>query len=65
MSRPYGEWEKSSYSGTGSQSDCVEVALFPDSIGVRDSKAPESGNLAVSAGSFAAMIRRVKSGELD
>jgi uncharacterized protein DUF397 len=29
-------WRKSSYSG--SQSECVEVALLPGSVGVRDSK---------------------------
>ena len=40
-------WRKSSYSGGGN--DCVEVALHAQHVGVRDSKAPKSGALNVSA----------------
>ncbi|NKQ53062.1 DUF397 domain-containing protein [Amycolatopsis sp. K13G38] len=41
-----GIWRKSSYSGGGN--DCVEVALFAQHVGVRDSKNPDSGALSVS-----------------
>ncbi|MCR6485468.1 DUF397 domain-containing protein [Amycolatopsis sp. OK19-0408] len=43
-------WRKSSYSsGDGQQGDCVEVAFTSGTILVRDSKAPTSGTLSVSA----------------
>ncbi|MGW9497114.1 DUF397 domain-containing protein [Streptomyces prasinus] len=35
-------WFKSSYSGSGG-GDCVEVAVAPVSVYVRDSKAPTDG----------------------
>lgn len=35
-------WFKSSYSGSGG-GDCVEVAVGPDAVHVRDSKAAGSG----------------------
>lgn len=34
---PQGTWRKSSYSGTGSEGSCVEVA-FAQVVAVRDSK---------------------------
>lgn len=40
-------WFKSSYSSGGS-GDCVEVALTPGTIHVRDSKNPQGAQLAVS-----------------
>ncbi|WP_318215023.1 DUF397 domain-containing protein [Streptomyces sp. SCL15-6] len=40
-------WHKSSYS-SGSQGDCVEVAACPETVHVRDSKAPQDAQLAVS-----------------
>ena len=33
-----GTWRKSSYSGSNPNGDCVEVAVGPDLVGVRDSK---------------------------
>ncbi|MCD7439635.1 DUF397 domain-containing protein [Streptomyces lincolnensis] len=41
-------WFKSSYS-SGSEGDCVEVALTPATVHVRDSKDREGARLAVSA----------------
>ncbi|MCQ4201916.1 DUF397 domain-containing protein [Streptomyces coelicoflavus] len=38
-------WFKSSYSSDG---DCVEVASCPDTVHVRDSKAPHGDRLALS-----------------
>ncbi|MYR44589.1 DUF397 domain-containing protein [Streptomyces sp. SID5910] len=40
-------WHKSSYS-SGSDGDCVEVATCPETIHVRDSKAPHAAQLALS-----------------
>lgn len=40
-------WYKSSYSQPA-ESDCVEIRFGPDQAGVRDSKAPDEGRLAVS-----------------
>ncbi|WP_119728029.1 DUF397 domain-containing protein [Thermomonospora amylolytica] len=56
-------WRKSTHSTEGTSSQCVEVAQFPSHIGVRDSKAPESGHLRLSADSFAALLARVKRDE--
>ena len=51
-------WRKSSYSGN--DSDCVEVAFGPTVVGVRDSKKPEAGRLAVDATAFRAFVNRIK-----
>jgi hypothetical protein len=40
-------WFKSSYSSSAS-GDCVEVATCPHTIHVRDSKAPQDRQLAIS-----------------
>nr|WP_192764138.1 DUF397 domain-containing protein [Actinomadura algeriensis] len=58
-------WRKSSYSGTGDQSVCVEIAPFPSGIGVRDSKNPGLGHLTLPADVFADLIDRAKRDELD
>ncbi|MFJ7210641.1 DUF397 domain-containing protein [Amycolatopsis sp. NPDC098790] len=42
-------WRKSTYSVGGNEADCVEVAVAVDMVMVRDSKAPASGTLTVSA----------------
>ncbi|MEV5756982.1 DUF397 domain-containing protein [Streptomyces tendae] len=47
MSSPELAWFKSSYS-SGSDGDCVEVATRPDTVHIRDSKAPHGDQLAVS-----------------
>jgi uncharacterized protein DUF397 len=39
-------WRKSSRSGTGNNSNCVEVAITRAAVAVRDSKNPLSGQLA-------------------
>ncbi|MGP4025986.1 DUF397 domain-containing protein [Actinomadura sp. 3N407] len=59
-------WRKSSRSGSATtQSDCVEVAQFNGAVGLRDSKAPESGHLTLSPADFAELIARVKLRDLD
>ncbi|MFC0038080.1 DUF397 domain-containing protein [Actinomadura rayongensis] len=53
-------WRKSSFSGTGAQSDCVEVASLARDIGVRDSKQPDAGHLTLAPETFAALVAHVK-----
>ncbi|GAA2446819.1 hypothetical protein GCM10010191_74920 [Actinomadura vinacea] len=59
-------WRKSSHSGgsNGGMSDCVEVAAFPEGIGVRDSKAPDTGHLILTPETFAALLTCVKHDDL-
>ncbi|MFB4302078.1 DUF397 domain-containing protein [Actinomadura sp. NTSP31] len=58
-------WRKSSYSGGTSGSDCVEVAALAGGVGVRDSKDPGGGHVAVDRAVFAALLARVRCGALD
>ena len=53
-------WRKSSYSGPGDGTECVEIATPPTHISIRDSKAPAAGTLTVPAGSFALFLESVK-----
>jgi hypothetical protein len=57
-------WRKSSYSSNGG-ANCVEVASATGFTGIRDSKSPERGHLAVRPEVFAALLVSVKAGELD
>ncbi|MER8009240.1 MULTISPECIES: DUF397 domain-containing protein [unclassified Streptomyces] len=41
-------WFKSSYSDSSEPGDCVEVAVTPATIHIRDSKAPRAAHLAVA-----------------
>ncbi|MFC6886506.1 MULTISPECIES: DUF397 domain-containing protein [Actinomadura] len=56
-------WRKSRRSNT-SGGDCVEVAVLTGYIGIRDSKAPGAGHLALSVASFAGLVAQVKRGEV-
>ncbi|HVK25179.1 MAG TPA: DUF397 domain-containing protein [Actinokineospora sp.] len=53
-----GGWRKSSYS-SGTDNDCVEVALTPDHAGIRDSKNADGPNLAVPPTTWSAFIDSV------
>ncbi|MCA1190072.1 MULTISPECIES: DUF397 domain-containing protein [unclassified Saccharopolyspora] len=55
-------WRKSSHSD---QYNCVEVALSPHFVAVRDSKAVEDGRLTVSPARWAAFLRGLESGRFD
>lgn len=57
------KWRKSSKSNING-GDCIEVALLPEAIGIRDSKNPDTGHLTISPEGFGALVRRVKRGEL-
>ncbi|MEU1045198.1 DUF397 domain-containing protein [Streptomyces sp. NPDC005897] len=53
-------WSKSSFSGGGEGDTCVEIALLPGRIAIRDSKAPSQGTLTIPIGSFDALIQSLK-----
>ncbi|MFE0327877.1 DUF397 domain-containing protein [Streptomyces sp. NPDC003753] len=48
MSTPELHWFKSSYSDSSNPSDCVEIAVVPTTIHIRDSKTPEARHLTVA-----------------
>jgi hypothetical protein len=53
------QWRKSTYStGEGENGNCVEVALAPQSVAVRDSKSPAAGALVLPASSWIAFLSR-------
>ncbi|MEO3782362.1 DUF397 domain-containing protein [Actinocorallia sp. B10E7] len=56
-------WRKSSYTGTGNDNVCVEVAALGSRIGLRDSKNRGLGKLEVRREAFAGLVSRVKRGE--
>ena len=58
------QWRKSSYS-EGQASTCVELASLSHRIGVRDSKNPDGGHLAVSRPVIARLLDEVKRGQHD
>ncbi|MEV5264796.1 DUF397 domain-containing protein [Streptomyces werraensis] len=55
-----GSYYKSSYSGSGSGSDCLEVAPLVGGVRVRDSKKPDGPTLNFFAADFQALIDAVK-----
>lgn len=53
----FGQWHKSSHSG--GNSNCVEVAHAHAVVGIRDSKNPAAGHLAVPRSAWAAFIATI------
>jgi hypothetical protein len=54
-------WRTSTFSGTGSNDNCVEIAFVPAAVGVRDSKHRAGGRLVFDRrawDSFAVTCRR-------
>lgn len=49
-------WRKSSYSGGGDGSQCVEVALSPDGTCVRDSKNANGPRLWLPAAALTSLV---------
>ncbi|WP_217164057.1 DUF397 domain-containing protein [Streptomyces sp. AC512_CC834] len=49
-------WFKSSYSDTSNPSGCVEVAIAPATIHVRDSKRPDGPRLAVTRAAWTGFV---------
>ncbi|MET8171936.1 DUF397 domain-containing protein [Streptomyces clavifer] len=52
---PESAWSKSSYS-SGAGGECVEVAAFPGTVHVRDSKDTAGPVLSVASGGWAAFV---------
>ncbi|NNN34148.1 DUF397 domain-containing protein [Streptomyces sp. S3(2020)] len=48
-------WVKSSYSSSGS-GDCLELALTPTTIHIRDSKTPRDPHLTLSPGAWQSFV---------
>ncbi|WBO64240.1 DUF397 domain-containing protein [Streptomyces camelliae] len=57
---PLDNWRKSSYSGGGDGSNCVEIATAPTHTAIRDSKNPTLGTLTFPAEAFAPFLRALK-----
>ncbi|MFH8514850.1 DUF397 domain-containing protein [Streptomyces gelaticus] len=53
------EWFKSSYSSSSEGDSCVEVAVDPDSVHVRDSKDVEGPRLAFAPGAWTGFVSYV------
>ena len=59
----YTNWVKSSFSADG---NCVELAPGSDgTVGLRDSKAPDTGHLTFTRAEIAAFVAGAKAGEFD
>jgi Domain of unknown function (DUF397) len=56
------EFHKSSFSGSNG---CIEVAIQPDGVALRDSSNRDGAVLEVSRGDWLAFLRGVKAGEFD
>ncbi|MFI0407681.1 DUF397 domain-containing protein [Actinomadura sp. 3N508] len=59
------KWRKSSYTGSGNDDVCVEVADLGGRIGIRDSKDPGGPRLGLSQRDFGGLLTRIRRGELD
>ncbi|QXJ19638.1 DUF397 domain-containing protein [Actinomadura graeca] len=56
-------WRKSSRSNA--EQACVEVARMSNVVGIRDSKRPEGGHLALTPAAFGDLIAWVRTGDVD
>lgn len=63
MQFPEHLWFKSSR--TVGQNECVEVALVPTAVGVRDTKDRDGGQLTVGASQWQAFLGQLKHGAYD
>ncbi|MEU6278867.1 DUF397 domain-containing protein [Streptomyces sp. NPDC047028] len=55
-------WFKSSYSGGNDGNSCVELALTPSTVHVRDSKNTEGPRLALAPGAWADFVTYASEG---
>ena len=65
--QPIGEgaWFKSTFSGGGSGSECVEVARLVGGAAIRDSKNKTGAVLRFNSAGMAAFVNSLKGGESD
>ncbi|MFA1542863.1 DUF397 domain-containing protein [Actinomadura monticuli] len=59
------QWRKSSRSGTGGQSNCVEVANLSGDVSVRDSKDPGGPRITLPVERFRRLAADIKRGTHD
>ncbi|TDC86296.1 DUF397 domain-containing protein [Actinomadura sp. 7K507] len=59
------QWRKSSRSGTGGQSNCVEVANLSGDVGVRDSKDLSGVRITLPLECFRQLAADIKRGAHD
>jgi uncharacterized protein DUF397 len=57
-------WRKSSFSAGGSD-NCVEVAMLPGTVAIRDSKDPHGPVHLLRPAAFRDLITRIKRGDFD
>ncbi|CAM5412544.1 DUF397 domain-containing protein [Streptomyces hirsutus] len=50
-------WFKSSYSSSGDGNDCIEVAISPGTVLVRDSKNAQGPRLSIASAAWADFVR--------
>ncbi|SFN62180.1 protein of unknown function [Actinomadura madurae] len=58
-------WRKSSYSGGATDEACIELAVLPEGVGVRDSMDPDGGRLVVNRAQLGSLMQAIKEGALD
>ncbi|MCP9949361.1 DUF397 domain-containing protein [Actinomadura madurae] len=51
-------WRKSCYSGAN-EGNCIEIADLNEHVGIRDSKAPETGHLTLTRKSVTDLLNRL------
>ena len=54
-------WRKSSRSGSDPTSNCVELAVAPHTVAVRDSKHPDGPVLRLAPAGFRCLLRGLRS----
>ncbi|MFI0370843.1 DUF397 domain-containing protein [Actinomadura sp. 1N219] len=54
------QWRKSTHSSGVNDEHCVELGRLASSIGVRDSKDPDGGHLALTVAQFAGLLEQIK-----
>ena len=59
MSTPELRWFKSSYSSSSNGEDCVEVAIAPTIIHIRDSKTPQAPHFTVTPTTWTGFVTHV------
>ncbi|MDH6220494.1 DUF397 domain-containing protein [Streptomyces pseudovenezuelae] len=59
MSTTQLHWFKSSYSDDNEPGDCVEVAVAPTTIHIRDSKSPRSAHVTVTPTTWTDFLERL------
>ncbi|MFC6882203.1 MULTISPECIES: DUF397 domain-containing protein [Actinomadura] len=57
------QWRKSSFSGGVNDEHCVELGRLARGVGVRDSKDPDGGHLALTVAQLGVLLGQIKDGQ--